>query len=202
MFGMIRGCCGSHDKPDHLLFIQVYRLISFYSLVKPPKGSNVDSLEIFETLLTNKDDTLHKNKEEWKTVLNDIIEKGESTGEQCNVRHSHDYNVMGVNDFVLAYFSGFLARKSGKWTSCKECLTSLTKDKGDLPRDKLIDKLNRGYLKYPSNVLFNLLYSLESAILQTVGQQQVNFYTFQHIVQNVLAQSIVFVGCESHKSAL
>lgn len=36
-FGMIRSVYGSSDRPGSLLFIQVYRLLSFYSLIKPPK---------------------------------------------------------------------------------------------------------------------------------------------------------------------
>lgn len=66
----------------------------------------------------------------------------------------------------------------------------------------MIINLNKGYLKYPSDELFNLLYSLENAILQTIGEEQLNFYTFQHIVKNVLAESLNFVGCENHKKTL
>lgn len=108
---MIRGCCGSHDKPDPLLFIQIYRLLSFHSLVKPPKGSNVDGVEIFDTLLCAKDNTLNNSKEEWKTVLEEIIQRGENNPEEYDVRHAHDYNVIGINNNALAYFAGFVARK-------------------------------------------------------------------------------------------
>ncbi|XP_071642320.1 uncharacterized protein [Temnothorax longispinosus] len=37
-FGMMRHCCGSNEHPDSQLFIQMYKLVSTYSLVKPPKG--------------------------------------------------------------------------------------------------------------------------------------------------------------------
>lgn len=63
----------------------------------------------------------------------------------------------------------------------------------------MIDKLNLGYLKYPSDDLVQLLSTLEHAILQTVGHEQLHYYTFQHIVQNVLAESTNFVGCQSHQ---
>lgn len=202
MFGMIRGCCGSHDKPDPLLFIQVYRLISFYSLVKPPRGSNVDGLEIFETLLNEKDKETHENKEEWLQILEKIIERGENNKEEFTVRHAHDYNVIGVNENVQAYFSGFVSKKISSWTKCKDCLCTVIKPQGDLPRDKMINSLNRGYLNYPSEKLYNLLSTLEQAILQTIGQEQLNFYTFQHIMENILAQSISFVGCEEHRENL
>lgn len=199
---MIRECCGSHDKPDPLLFIQVYRLISFYSLIKPPKGSNVDGIEIFETLLNEKDANIHENTKEWLQALDEIIERGENHKETLTVRHVHDYNVGNVNPNVQAYFSGFLSKKIGTWTSCQDCLSSVTKGVGDLPRDVLINTLNRGYLKYPSDKLYDLLNKLEHAILQTIGQEQLNFYSFQHVMQNILAESTTFVGCEEHKEKL
>jgi len=68
---MVRSACGSNDHPDPVLFIQVYRLLSFYSLVKPLKGSNVEGVEIFETLF-NYDDGSNVNgstKDEWEEVL-------------------------------------------------------------------------------------------------------------------------------------
>ena len=52
---MMRECCGANDHPDSNLFIQMYRLISTYSIAKPPKGSNVSSLDIFQVLLSVQD---------------------------------------------------------------------------------------------------------------------------------------------------
>lgn len=89
---MIRGCCGSYDKPDPLLFIKIYRLLSFYSLVKQPKGSNVESVEIFEALLSVPE-TVNENKDDWKQVLDNIIQRGKNNPEEYGVKHAHDYNV-------------------------------------------------------------------------------------------------------------
>lgn len=50
---MMRYCCNDH--PDSQLFIQIYKLISTYSLVKSPKGCNVSSTEIMNVLLDIKD---------------------------------------------------------------------------------------------------------------------------------------------------
>lgn len=202
MFGMIRGCCGSYDKPDPVLFIQVYRLLSFYSLVKPPRGSNVESMELFETLLSSKDTTGNENKEEWEEVLKKIIERGEGNPQEYGVRHSHDYNVRTINNVAQAYFSGFIAHKIKNWTTCQQCILSVTKAQGNLPRDVHINNLNKGYLEYPSDSLFDLLATLEQAILQTIGEEQLNFYTFQHIINNIFSESITFVGCKEHAKSL
>lgn len=202
MFGMIRGCCGSYDKPDPLLFIQVYRLLSFYSLVKPPRGSNVESIELFETLLSAKETIHNENKEEWQELLKKIIARGDSNPQEYGVRHSHDYNVRRINDVAQAYFSGFIAHKIKNWTTCQECISTVTKPKGNLPRDEHINNINKGYLEYPSDSLFGLLSTLENAILQTIGEEQLNFYTFQHIINNIFAESITFVGCKEHEKCL
>jgi len=66
----------------------------------------------------------------------------------------------------------------------------------------MINHLTLGYLKYPSDKLFNLLSSLERALLQTVGLEQLNFYTFQHVAQNVMNETMNFVGCKTHQETL
>ena len=55
---MFRICYGSTKKSDPMTFIQVYRFLSFYSVVKPPKGSNVEGTEIFQSLLSGEDLTV------------------------------------------------------------------------------------------------------------------------------------------------
>ena len=47
----MRHCCGSNDHPDSALFIQMFKLVSTYSLVKSPKGSNVSGGEILKLLI-------------------------------------------------------------------------------------------------------------------------------------------------------
>ena len=70
MFGMIRVCCGSTGKPDPQLFILVYRLVSFYALMKPLKGSNVRGFEIFKTLLANGDHAEEvENRERFENTI-------------------------------------------------------------------------------------------------------------------------------------
>ncbi|CAI6351679.1 unnamed protein product [Macrosiphum euphorbiae] len=54
---MIRSACGSNDHPDAILFIQMFRLLSTYLLVNPPKGANVSSGDMINTLLNIKDIT-------------------------------------------------------------------------------------------------------------------------------------------------
>lgn len=58
---MMRSACGSNDHPDAILFIQMFRLLSAYSLVKPPRGSNIPDGTMLETLLNIEDISDSKN---------------------------------------------------------------------------------------------------------------------------------------------
>jgi len=48
-FGMIRVAGGNDDHPDSARFPFLYKLLSVYSLLKAPKGSNVTNDEVFST---------------------------------------------------------------------------------------------------------------------------------------------------------
>ena len=116
--------------------------------------------------------------------------------------HSHDYDVNPINPVTLTYFAGFVARKCSKWTKCEARLSSCTKPRGDTPEDKIIDNFSRGYLKYPSADLVEVLTALKKGILQSVGQCELEFYTFHHLLSNIQAESLKFIGCDDHKQSL
>jgi len=116
---MIRGACGSDEHPDPILFIQVYRLLSFYSLVKPPEGSNVEGVEIFEMLLNRHgmtDAEAEENKNEWEEVLDTIIARGPNSAEIHRAGDEHDYNVHEINEVVqvMNYFTLLRLGEGGK----------------------------------------------------------------------------------------
>ncbi|KAK3917087.1 Transposable element P transposase [Frankliniella fusca] len=71
-FGHIRGACGSNNHPDPLMFINVYRLLMTYSLIKPPRGSNVTGSEMLQALLDLKDLEGEKNKESMEELLSKL----------------------------------------------------------------------------------------------------------------------------------
>ncbi|XP_074095300.1 uncharacterized protein LOC141524981 isoform X1 [Cotesia typhae] len=54
-FGIMRSVCRCNDHPDTILFGQVFRLLCSYSLVTPPKGSNVTAGELLQSLMQSKD---------------------------------------------------------------------------------------------------------------------------------------------------
>lgn len=92
--------------------------------------------------------------------------------------------------YAQANFAGFVAHKVEKWTDCKSCVASVTKCKGDAPRDKAINIATRVFLKFPSDKLFELTEAMEHAILLAVGTKEMNCYTFIQMEQLLLCQQI------------
>lgn len=84
----------------------------------------------------------------------------------------HNYNNTATTDFVQAYVAGYIARKCIRFTKCDLCIESVCLKPGEVrTRDKVIDLMSYGYLKHPSDQLFNLLKLLEGEILQVINTQ-------------------------------
>lgn len=199
---MVRGACGCNDHPDPLLFAQVYRLMSFYSLVKPPKGSNVEKEDMYNALLTyHQTNDANEARKQWNTALDEIVNKiSNEDGTRVISQEDHDYDIKMTSDWALGYFTGFVTKHMKNWTSCEECVSTLmNREPTDAARDALIIYLNQGGLQYPSNHLFELLRLMEVTILETVGKENIHSATILHIAQNLGKKKIIFVGCDAHE---
>ena len=121
---MMRHCCGSNDHPDSALFIQMYKLVSTYSLVKPPKGCNVSGGEIMKALVDIKDiQAVSERKEKWEAQIDTILDKGLNTDviiDATKMMEDHDYFQCSTSDYVLAYVAGFVARKGTRFAKIKK----------------------------------------------------------------------------------
>lgn len=76
---MIRGAGGGSTHPESTQFIQLFRLLSLYSLVKPPKGSNVAGADMLQSLLNVKDIhslTKIERKQKFEEALDEIMLQG------------------------------------------------------------------------------------------------------------------------------
>ena len=66
---MMRGAGGSEDHPDATLFAGIFRLLSMYSLIKPPRGSNVSGAEILQALISLKDVSDEKKRRKSGSIV-------------------------------------------------------------------------------------------------------------------------------------
>ena len=79
----MRNSCGSNDHADPVMFLQVFRLLCCYSLVKPPKGAHVTGTELLETFMNanNPINSAGGSRKEWFFTLDTMVEFGNRTGE-------------------------------------------------------------------------------------------------------------------------
>lgn len=104
----MRGACGANTHPDPKQFIQVYRLLSTASLIKPPRGSNVTGGEMLQSL-TSYSDVLAKADENYIEVV-----------EKPQEEHCYNQN-RRINAFGFQMFGGYVARKVRAMSSAKSC---------------------------------------------------------------------------------
>lgn len=214
----MRECCGANDHPDSILFIQMYKLVSTYSLIKPPKGCNVEGSEILQTLVSLKDIKDNNNRhEQWEGIIDTIIDRGNGTDylqESAQILFEHDYSLFEASEYALTYVTGYVSRKGSRFARfsvnnkpslCQACVDSLTLSKNDIipEKHKLIEMKSKGYLKHPSVKLYDLISVLEISILQTIHEKGIEKNTLQKISETLETfSSINFVGCSKHEMLL
>ncbi len=171
-FGEIRQGCGAHSHPDPWQFIQIYRLMSFKSLVKPPRGSNVTGADMLQCLLDQSHPTDDENKQR-RIQLEKEFDEALDTGEIINGPFSdHTYYENLTIDFgALRMFGGYVARKARKTSvarNCETCYCSLTApvEQPLHEDDDIIHSRSLGYLLIPSDALMNILQEIETSVLQ------------------------------------
>lgn len=114
-FGVTRSFGRNRDHPDPLLFSQIFRLLSCYSLLKPPKGSNVEGGELLSSLVSSDDLFAQSKKDDislFKLTVDRIIDNisvydGPSKYSSGKVSHMNIYIVYEFITFFLRNYSNF-----------------------------------------------------------------------------------------------
>jgi hypothetical protein len=111
-FGLLRAGGGANNNPETLQVAQIFRLLSLYSLVKPPKGSNVTGGNLLDALVRQEDDTVSYNttkkqltKVEMDLQLDQALTRDVGNGAAMR---------FADNEEAFAYVCGFIARTQTK----------------------------------------------------------------------------------------
>lgn len=190
-FGLIRQSCGPNQHPDPIIFIQLYRLLSTYALISPPRGSNVSETwggggVALKTLLSLQDVVAEEDlrrKVDLEKKLDAIID---FAGDFDFLESYFDTKIReDIDPAALKYFAGYVVRKAKKSTvakTCDKCFEALLAPPGQVDRDNdLIEFRSHGFLFTPSDDLMNIIYRLEMAILTVLDS-------------NKLSENILFEG--------
>ena len=169
------------------MFAQVFRLLSVYSLIKPRRGSNVEGVEILNTILNFKDVKEDKRHETLCLLLDKIRSDNDPAIEHIPTFlervKEHDQRFCRTPEFVQALHSNVQNENRP----------------ADDVRYEMIDACNRGRLKYPSNDLYLLVDTLENIILHILAGGTLNCDTFYHIVESIKGYKIPLDGCSEHR---
>ncbi|XP_043471062.1 uncharacterized protein LOC122504190 [Leptopilina heterotoma] len=185
------------------MFAQIFRLLSTYSLIKPKRGSNVEGCEILNALLTCKDIDDNRFSNICSTlerIISDDDPSIESIPNFLDKVRDHDERLSRTEEFVQGFVAGYVAFRAQRLTKCDECLSTTITDnhERDDAKFKMINLCNKGRLKYPSEILYNLTETLENVILSIVAGGQLNCDTFFHITQELEKYKLPLIGCENH----
>ena len=105
-FGLLCDCGGSNNNAESVQIAHIFRLMSLYSMTKPPKGSNVAGGNMLDVLVNDKQNVLNCISSEktthTKEQIDRILDEDIATGRQINFKD---------NEEAFAYVCGFLARK-------------------------------------------------------------------------------------------
>lgn len=134
---MARQATGPNDHPTTPTFLQIYKMLSVYSILKYPKTGNCKILEkntpkitindlknIFVINKVDKEDKLLKLQER----LDLIVKEGKWETEDVFESDIHNYCTpykAEVTDCVIYYISGFVCWHILKHTNCDVCINAL-----------------------------------------------------------------------------
>lgn len=114
-FGVIRQACGPNDHPDCPTFLQLYKLLSMYSIIKPPRRGNctLDDNDKPKQLITISDLKSLASKpsedkvQKLRDKINVILEEDEWEFEDVmQIHHDHSYTIAPIVDCIIYYVTG------------------------------------------------------------------------------------------------
>ncbi|KAK3916666.1 Thymidine phosphorylase, partial [Frankliniella fusca] len=191
------------------MFINVYRLLMTYSLIKPPRGSNVTGGQVMDTMLQLKDikgedDKIRKL--ELQERIDELLDSEIEIPEELELG-THEGLTASVDSYALTAFGGYVARKVRQIkpvSECTECQRMLLQEDEFLERESLLAIRTRGGLLRPSQKLFELLVKLEEAVMTVASGCGVHGTLIFTVLDELLSShgGLDLVGCDLHQRGL
>ncbi|XP_066586111.1 uncharacterized protein [Prorops nasuta] len=210
-FGTVRQAAGCNDHPTCPTFLQLYKILSFYSLIKPPKYGNCTIIEkdvpptlisFHELLSAYKDSNeflTKKHLTDIKIKL-DLILKTEDleVDDLTKSLNAHDYSLAPLLDCIIYYTTGYLCKKlMTKYDTCAICKNSIIDvDAFSSAITGLVDVKNRGRLLYPNQKFFKLIIYVEKCFIKHASKSDV----FESTLEEVLSNYNFTFPCKDHAS--
>jgi len=200
---MIRQAAGPNDHSTGPTFLHIYRILSIYSVLRPPKSGNCTILdskapkialselkEIFHS-----ESTIRQQKLSNLKLKVDLLIDGGSW-EADEIFEDHNYNEASALNCIIYDATGYVTKKIIKNTSCILCLNALKNNQKyvDIPEAELVNLKSKGVLTHPNIHLFHFLTKVEESFATHCQHKNV----FDLTVYDVLNFPISF-PCNEHK---
>ncbi|XP_011701075.1 PREDICTED: uncharacterized protein LOC105457866, partial [Wasmannia auropunctata] len=130
-FGTVRQAAGSNDHPGVLTFLQIYKILSTFSVIKPPQYGNCMVVNDEGPMVVLSDiKELYKDSRHNQTSLTKLKEKlnniNNHNDEYLDVFLEHDYSQLEVIDCVIYQVTGYLSKHILKFVKCDICKNAFT----------------------------------------------------------------------------
>lgn len=203
-FGIIRQAGGQNEHPTFPTFLQLYWMLSLYSLLRPPQFGNCTAAESSQSAFVTLADIrgIYKSSaaerpkklEELRNKLDGLISQGNW---ECEDVFDHDYCDAAVVDCIIYYVTGFVTRKLANKTSCVVCKEALKGHRGfsKAAEVELVNCKTRGRLTHPNAHLFQLFRNIEEEFAKYADQRDV----YDKTTDAVLAHFEFTFPCNFHK---
>ncbi|CAI6343939.1 unnamed protein product [Macrosiphum euphorbiae] len=201
-FGIIRQAAGPNDHPTTPTFLHLYKILSVYSVLKPPKYGNctVVNSDSQKISLADIRDIFHeKPSERWekieklKTKLDSLVENNE--WEACDVLPIIDSDgESSVQDCIVYYVCGYVTKKILKHKKCSKCIAFLNNGVVTHSAGELVVAKSRGLLVHPNGYLFDFLKSVEHSFAKYCGDLDV----FEKVISDITKNINFKFSCSIH----
>lgn len=130
---MARQVSGPNDHPCSTTFLQVYKTLSVYSILKPPKTGNCMILDDTTPKITINDlktvfnDNTAERTAKLKSLKNklDLLAVQETDIESVFDEQIHNYFKADTKDCVIYYICGYITKHFTKSITCDVCRTAV-----------------------------------------------------------------------------
>lgn len=198
-----------NDHPTLPTFLQLYKILSLYKIIKPPRFGNciVESedqpltavtLEELKTIFKQENESLVTfHLEKLKKKLDNLIDtENLEFDEICD----HDYYNSTVENCIIYYVTGFICRKlRKKFNDCSECQATLNSNSTNFnkPEALLVNIKNRGGLIHANTLFFKLFIEIEKYFKEAIKNNCIDIYDY--VVEKLLLHYKFQFPCKKHK---
>lgn len=172
--------------------MQLYKLLSIYSLLKPPKFGNctVDPSDDAKPLITITEIKQTFNNHNNPSALDVIKQKMDGLVENGQWEFSdvfeHDYSLSPVKECLIYYLVGYLSKQILTRSKCNICISAFKSMESfsNIPEAELTNIRTMGKLIHPNYIFYRFISKVEDYFTKNINNPDVYIQTVEDILQN------------------